>query len=303
MSSRTIDFYGSTLNVYKANLHTHSTVSDGRFTPQEVIDLYQAKGYDALALTDHRAFNSIENCDSKGLCLIHGIELHPAGPHDSAWHLLCLGVKEGDVPGDTAGMTPQQVIDRVKAAGGLVFAAHPYWCGFQYDQVMALEGLSGTEVWNTSCRYIGKAFNMQIWDDMLMHGKKYTALAVDDTHKELEAFFGWTMICAQDDSEKSLLEALEKGHFYSSMGPEFFKLRWENGVLEAEYSPCREVNVLTSANRGWPIRLVEEKTPLSTGFRLELPQVLENPGTFKYLRIQIIDENGKYAWSMPVFVS
>jgi len=41
--------------------------------------------------------------------LLHGIELHPEGPFGRAWHLLTLGVGEGDVPGDTAGMTAQQV--------------------------------------------------------------------------------------------------------------------------------------------------------------------------------------------------
>lgn len=38
---------------YRGNLHTHTTVSDGRYTPEEAIALYQRMGYDFLALTDH----------------------------------------------------------------------------------------------------------------------------------------------------------------------------------------------------------------------------------------------------------
>ncbi len=38
---------------YKGNLHTHSTNSDGRLSPEEVIGLYREEGYDFLALTDH----------------------------------------------------------------------------------------------------------------------------------------------------------------------------------------------------------------------------------------------------------
>mgnify|MGYP000789433803 FL=1 len=38
---------------YKGNLHTHSTNSDGRLSPEEVIKLYREEGYDFLALTDH----------------------------------------------------------------------------------------------------------------------------------------------------------------------------------------------------------------------------------------------------------
>lgn len=40
-------------NFYKANLHAHSTVSDGHFTPKELKNLYKNKGYSILAYTDH----------------------------------------------------------------------------------------------------------------------------------------------------------------------------------------------------------------------------------------------------------
>ena len=38
---------------YKDCLHVHSTCSDGRWTPQQVIDWYREQGYHFLALTDH----------------------------------------------------------------------------------------------------------------------------------------------------------------------------------------------------------------------------------------------------------
>ncbi len=40
---------------YKANLHTHTTVSDGSLNPQMVVDNYHELGYDILAITDHNA--------------------------------------------------------------------------------------------------------------------------------------------------------------------------------------------------------------------------------------------------------
>lgn len=40
-------------NYYKANLHTHSTNSDGRLTPEQLKDLYKSNGYSILAITDH----------------------------------------------------------------------------------------------------------------------------------------------------------------------------------------------------------------------------------------------------------
>ena len=41
-------------NFYKANLHCHTTVSDGRFSPEEIKKLYKEKGYNVVAFTDHR---------------------------------------------------------------------------------------------------------------------------------------------------------------------------------------------------------------------------------------------------------
>ena len=38
---------------FKGNLHTHTTNSDGRMSPEEVTRRYQEAGYDFLALTDH----------------------------------------------------------------------------------------------------------------------------------------------------------------------------------------------------------------------------------------------------------
>ena len=38
---------------YKADLHTHTTISDGSMSPQAVVDLYHQNGYEILSITDH----------------------------------------------------------------------------------------------------------------------------------------------------------------------------------------------------------------------------------------------------------
>ena len=38
---------------YKANLHCHSTLSDGKLTPDELKAAYKENGYSVLAITDH----------------------------------------------------------------------------------------------------------------------------------------------------------------------------------------------------------------------------------------------------------
>ena len=38
---------------YKVNMHSHTTLSDGRTTPEEVKEAYKAAGYAAVAYTEH----------------------------------------------------------------------------------------------------------------------------------------------------------------------------------------------------------------------------------------------------------
>jgi predicted metal-dependent phosphoesterase TrpH len=37
----------------KGNIHTHSTLSDGKRAPEDVVETYRRGGYDFMALTDH----------------------------------------------------------------------------------------------------------------------------------------------------------------------------------------------------------------------------------------------------------
>lgn len=38
---------------WRGNLHTHSTRSDGRLSPEAVVEFYRDAGYDFLMLSDH----------------------------------------------------------------------------------------------------------------------------------------------------------------------------------------------------------------------------------------------------------
>ncbi len=41
------------LNWYRANMHCHTTISDGYFTPKEIKEIYKDKGYYIVAYSDH----------------------------------------------------------------------------------------------------------------------------------------------------------------------------------------------------------------------------------------------------------
>ncbi|MFZ3047130.1 MAG: PHP domain-containing protein [Desulfatirhabdiaceae bacterium] len=64
----------------KGALHVHTTCSDGRLTPAETIRVYEAMGFDFIALTDHdhllghNSYHEIESIQT-GLLIFTGIEL------------------------------------------------------------------------------------------------------------------------------------------------------------------------------------------------------------------------------------
>lgn len=95
----------------KADLHTHSTASDGQYMPAELVRLAVEQGLDALALTDHDTTDGLEEAvqagEALGLQVIRGIELsareyptfHILGynidPESSALAALCREMKAG----------------------------------------------------------------------------------------------------------------------------------------------------------------------------------------------------------------
>ena len=80
--------------VFKAALHTHTVNSDGQFSPEQVIDMYKSIGYDAIVFSDHKFVNKVSEYDGRGMTLVSGVELHPAGPRGVDWHILAIGVPE-----------------------------------------------------------------------------------------------------------------------------------------------------------------------------------------------------------------
>lgn len=62
-----------------ADLHTHSTASDGQYTPAQLVELAQQKGIQVLALTDHDTIDGIAEAEltarEQAVRLIPGIEL------------------------------------------------------------------------------------------------------------------------------------------------------------------------------------------------------------------------------------
>ena len=66
---------------YKANLHTHTTESDGKFTPEQVKEYYRAHGYSIVAYTDHLYMRDRSSLNDENFVALNGYEncLHDGG--------------------------------------------------------------------------------------------------------------------------------------------------------------------------------------------------------------------------------
>jgi predicted metal-dependent phosphoesterase TrpH len=82
----------------RIDLHTHSSVSDGTDSPTELVAAAARAGLDVVALTDHDAFDGLDEAETagveRGVTVLRGMELSCARQHQSV-HLLAYGADPG----------------------------------------------------------------------------------------------------------------------------------------------------------------------------------------------------------------
>lgn len=279
----------------KGNLHLHTTASDGTVTPQEAVELYQGAGYDFLSITDHGTVVDVTELDDLGMTLLPGVEIAPAGG-ELGQTVHTVGVGCGECPEDPQTGRPADQIGPLADASEFCFIAHPAWSSLVYRDFVELPGVGGVEVYNSTCHHgIGRGWSEVQWDDCLARGAKLWGLAVDDAHHKYDdRFYGWIMLKAPDRSPESIYEALRAGSFYASTGPTIEAIELEGDQLRVACSPCVEVfAVCPLPGRG------------STTWREDVPdrpfteQTLTVRETINPVRIVVVDERGRRAWSQP----
>lgn len=300
-------------NFYKGNLHTHTTISDGKKSPEEIVKIYKENGYSFISITDHNIYGIHSELNTNDFKIIPGIELETiynwGPPMYSVHHILGIGnpdtvlYKHGhSFDRDTLFKTsPQDLIDELKANGNLVIYNHPHWSKVNFEDIVNLKGLNGMEIYNYGCDIENHTGRAEVfYDHFLGHSNYMWCYGTDDAHLSLpDALGGYITVKAPELSHNAIFEALINGSFYASaaaMGkkaPEIYDFYVEDGVAKFSCSPCRRINFITN---GPYFSLQDFDNSKLTCAEYKLPDNIE------FVRAVCVDEFGYTSFTQPILL-
>ncbi len=317
---------------YKVNMHSHTNISDGKQTPEEMKKSFKDAGYSAVCFTDHEVL-----IDHKALCdeefvALHGYEVaikrdlykHTA-LFQPVYHFNMIARFQDNLkmpkffkdnpsfPGNARAWAEKyavydETIDTVKydkewineylaavnAGGFLINYNHPQWSLQTKDDYVGLENLHSMEIINGGCAYLNDNTSIH-YEQMVRSGAKVFVTGGDDNHSERDNFKAWTMIKAPELTYDALISAYEKGYCYASDGPEILSLILEDNKIKVKTSPAVSIRLFSQGRHS---QFVASDTTTYT--EAEFNYAPEKFGT--YFRIEVRDEKGNHAYSNAYFI-
>ena len=213
-----MQFISPGLPQFKANLHSHSNLSDGRLTPESMAEAYQARGYSVLAITDHEAPYDHSRLSTPDFLMLTGYEayIRPSAscqldPYGPEIHLNLLAKEPHNttfvaydpnfckyMPHELAESRAQagsigprrydreyirRFIQEALQAGYLVTYNHPNWSMEEPEEILHYDGFFSLELFNTGSMMInGHESNLGLYDRLLRHGRFPYVHGADDNH-------------------------------------------------------------------------------------------------------------------------
>ena len=208
------------LHYYRANMHCHSTNSDGKKSIEQIKEDYKSHGYSVIAFTDHDVFVQHNDITDDDFLALNGYEVEITAPADTfsvakCCHLCFVALeKDNDVPVAlhrskyTWGRATElakgmnwnpdepdferhyiaesinEMIAKARKAGFYVTYNHPDWSIEEYPEYSKYKGMNAMEIRNGSCA-INTGYdtdNGKVYEAMLNNGNRIFAIAADDNH-------------------------------------------------------------------------------------------------------------------------
>jgi hypothetical protein len=290
MSIRIADPYAVPGQYRKAQLHCHTTNSDGQDSPRGLLEQYRAAGYTFVVFTDHERVTICEDLNDATFLAVPGVEtavgrpFRPLGPH-----LGRLGM-----PGSLEARGAQACIDATVASGGVVSLHHPGWTGNLWTgawSVAEMVRLRGYHLIEISNHHSKSRRDVQRWATVLAHrgpDAPVGAVAVDDLHRHADFDTGWVMVKTAEVTREAFLRALRGLAVYASTGP-----RAEFGVRGG---------AITCATDAGRIRFLDARHTVR--HEAAGPEAAYPPrGDEGFIRIECDGAAGRTAWSQAFWLS
>ncbi len=298
---------------YKGNTHTHTLNSDGDSHPDDVVKWYRSHSYQFVVLTDHNVLTSVD-----GLNALHGLDnrfLVIRGEEvtdrfeSRPLHINGLAVDRLVTPqgGSSAVEVVQRNVDAIRAANGVPSVNHPsFGWALSAQELSQIRNTKLFEVFNGHPQVNnmgggGVPSLEQMWDTILTRGVLLYGLAVDDAHHfkrhddrtASRPGQGWVFVRADTLTPAAILDAMERGDFYSSTGVEI-----------NDYAVTSRSMTVTVRETAWSKYRVQF---IGRGGTL-LHESLQSPASYTflgnegYVRARVLESNGDMAWMQPVRV-
>lgn len=187
----------------KADLHIHSTFSDGRASPKEILLYAKAIGVEVISITDHDTFNG-------------GVRAHNLSKNSPGLPFAIIGVEVATNKGDILVYCPNAfelaknidvLLDRARENNCIVVPAHPFdkWRNGIGEEIRAYKW-DAVEAWNARAPKWANSEAMAFAREIGL-----PALANSDAHilDEVGAAYSTIEIC--DFKVEEVLEAISRG--------------------------------------------------------------------------------------------
>jgi hypothetical protein len=296
---------------FKGNTHTHTLNSDGDSTPDEVVRWYREHGYQFLVLTDHNYLTSVEGlnalhgADDKFL-VIQGEEVTSSFDKKPV-HVNGLAVESlVQAPTGTSVLdVMQRSVDGIRAVRGVPHVNHPnFGWAITADDLRQLERTRLFEVFNGHPQVNnigggGAPGLEEMWDRILTSGRLMYGIAVDDAHHFKRPGDptasgpgrGWVHVRAPALEPRAIVEALDRGDFYSSTGVELSEYAaTSTGISLKVRAPSWSKYRIQFIGAGG--RVLSEQAGGAASYTFT--------GDEGYVRAKVIESNGHLAWTQPV---
>jgi len=296
---------------YKGNTHTHTLNSDGDSTPDEVVRWYREHGYQFLVLTDHNfltsvaALQALHGADEQFL-VIQGEEVTDRFG-EKPLHINGLEVKERVEPQGGASVPDilQRNVDAIRKAGGVPHINHPnFRWAVTAEELQRVRNNKLFEIYNGHPQVNnlgggGVPGMEEAWDAILSAGTQLYGIAVDDAHTFKDPGNpnvagpgrGWVAVRAPRLDSRAILEAMERGDFYASTGVELADYEAGAAAIRIAVKPTTFSKYrIQFVGKGG--RVLSERTEPSASYAIK--------GDEGYVRVRVIESNGRMAWAQPV---